>query len=465
MAGPARSARQVRNVAIVGAGTSGSALACLLRLRGIECVVFDEGKTPDLLVGESLVPAGMPLLERLGVLDEVTSFSQKKCGAAFRNQRGDRVDFRFRRFGRSFPDHAFNVPRPRFDLALRKRAAALGARLVHARAEVERSDDPERELRLSDAALQRASLKRQPDLLIDASGRARLFSRILGLGADKGPRNDIAHFAHFEHFASDGAFEGQVVLTALERGWTWQIPLPDRCSVGFVMDKRVARGFGSSPAQRLENMIESTPLLRAAGLKRHRVSDVKVYSNYQLLATKAHGPGWVLVGDALGFVDPMLSPGVFMALSSAFSLDDTVFRHPGKNMQTSLNAFYAQAQDWHKGWSSLSEYFYDGRLLSLGRVRNHIQREAHPLSPARLAELYVSRVLAQLIGGISTRSAWHQSVLHHSSRFLLRDDDQVASRAIGTSYPWRRRDSNPTRAPHRDNAFTSTALLGDSRQP
>lgn len=426
----------INNVAIVGAGPSGCALACFLIERGIDCVVFDDNKTPDLLVGESLVPAVIPILRRLGIEEQVAAISQIKRGAALRHANGNRVDFEFQAFGKSFPNYSYNIPRPQFDRIIRERAEQLGVKFVNRRAKVEKvENDPERELQLCNESLLAAGLNRskQPDLLVDSSGRSRLFSRVLNLPANRGPRSDVAHFAHYRNFDTDSNVEGQVVLSALECGWSWQIPMRGHTSVGVVTNAASISSYGKSAEQRLETAIEHNAPLRIAGKARQRISNVMTYSHYQLISERAHGPGWVLLGDALGFVDPMLSPGVFMALESATILDRLVFSG-GELSQVKLEQqcaeYFSQVQMWHDAWSRLINYFYDGRILSMGEIRNHIRHEASAFSASKIAEPWVSRVLSQLVSGVATRSQFKHAVLHHTCRHLIQDKTQLGRNRI-----------------------------------
>lgn len=428
----------LERVAIIGAGPSGCALACFLQTRGIDVVVFEANKKPNLLVGESLVPAVIPILRRLGIEERVSEISHIKRGAALRHGNGNRVDFAFQNFGRKFPDYSYNIPRPQFDSILRDRAHELGVKFVTFKANVEPTTDPRRELKLSNDSLLAGgyNLSSQPDLLIDSTGRNRLFSRVLNISASRGPRNDVAHFAHYKNFKSDSKIDGQVVLSALECGWSWQIPLQGVTSVGVVLNKDAAIHYGSSATQRLENAITHNQLLEDAGRNRQRVTEVMSYSNYQLISDRAHGKGWVLLGDALGFVDPMLSPGVFMALESAVTLDKLLFSKQ-LNSQTQIDKasaeYFAQIQHWHEAWSRLIKYFYDGRILSMGEMRDHIRDNAGIFSISRYAEPIVSRVLSQLVSGVATRSEFNQASLFHTCRYLIQDKAPLANNMINSS--------------------------------
>ena len=127
----------IKTVAIIGAGPAGCALACFLKDRGIDCLLYDNDKSPELMVGESLVPAVIPILRRLGIEDRVAAISHIKRGAALRHHNGNRVDFRFSRFGTKFPDYSYNIPRPQFDQLLKQRARELGVKIVNHRARLE----------------------------------------------------------------------------------------------------------------------------------------------------------------------------------------------------------------------------------------------------------------------------------------------------------------------------------------
>ncbi len=414
-------------IAIIGAGPAGCALACFLVERGIECLVFDDEKKPSLLVGESLVPAAIPIIQRLGVESEVAAISALKLGAALRHGSGSpRVDFAFQKIGKGIPEYAYNIPRPQFDKILRDRAETLGARFIKHKASVVATvDDDKRELELSDESLTAAGLTRtnQPNQLIDATGRARLFSRVLKIGAHRGPRNDVAHFAHFKNYPSDSNMEGQIVISVLECGWSWQIPLRDKMSVGVVFSSKGAVDYGSTAAVRLENVMKHNSVLNKPGIE--LVSDVMTYSNYQLVSKQGFGKGWILLGDALGFVDPMLSPGVFLTLESATLLDDLVFKHgylSEKKRTRQLNTYYQEMRNWHAAWSKLISYFYDGRMLSLGEIRPVLDKDESIFSLRRQVDQIISKLLSQLVTGAGTRSKFHHAALFQICRHLTSNE-------------------------------------------
>lgn len=416
-------------IAIIGAGPAGSALACLLAMRGMHPVVFDDDKRPGLLVGESLIPSVIPVLRKLGIEDRVAEFSVRKPGASFFHGGGTRIHFRFRDRGAKAPGYAYNVPRPRFDNLLRDRAIELGARFVDQRASLIKSDDPRREIELAPESLARAGLSDHPDWLVDGTGRSRLFARTLGLPARRGGRSDVAHFAHFEDFDHDEVEPGQVVISVLENGWSWRIPLQGSLSVGIVIDKEAAKRLGDTPERRLENAIDAEPLLRDKGRNARRITDVMTYTNYQLISDRGHGKGWIMLGDAFGFVDPMLSPGLFMALESASLLDAFVF---AKSTPTArhMDRYCTELRRWHESWQELIEYFYNGSILRMYEAGSKLAEGKNPLNPAKLMERHMSRVIASMAAGVGTRSTYNRKLIKHSSKHLIWGVDDAEHFAV-----------------------------------
>src|SRR5258705_2573283 len=200
-------------VAVVGGGPSGSALAILLTGLGADVTLFNDGRRPPLLVGESLVPAVVPILRRLGVEEDTASFSCVKPGATFIWSGSDQVRVTFDRFAPAVFPYAYNIPRPRFDEALLARAIASGARYVPVKARLQRADrgraGPELALAPETLAAAPSLEGHQPHLIVDSTGRALHVARLLAIPARVGPRKYLARFAHFQGFLLDGT-SGQV---------------------------------------------------------------------------------------------------------------------------------------------------------------------------------------------------------------------------------------------------------------
>ena len=241
---------------------------------------------------------------------------------------------------------------------------------------------------------------RQPDLLVDCSGRSRLFARTLDIPADVGPRKDVAYFAHYAGFA-DPTPRGQVIIGRLANGWCWRIPLPDCLSVGVVMNKDDAATFGTTPEERLEGVIQHDPLLAAAGRDRRRITEVATYTNYQLISRRGHGPGWVMSGDALGFVDPMLSPGMWLALHSAELLSEHL---------DDLPAYSREMRKLIKAWMGFIQYFYDGRIFAMYKTGTFFEQK-FPGKISMTMHEFVNRKIACMAAGATTASRFGHGML------------------------------------------------------
>jgi flavin-dependent dehydrogenase len=414
-------------VAIVGAGPAGAVLAILLARQGTRVTLFDDGRRPELLVGESLVPAVVPILQKLGLEEETASFSRVKPGVSFIWSPNDRFSFSFARFAPGVFPYAYNIPRPQFDDAVLARAVASGVEHVVAHARFSPDSEDGRELGLAPETLAAApSLGgRQPDLVVDATGRARLGARTLGIDAHLGPRKDVAHFAHFENFAWDDA-PGQVLIRRLEAGWSWCIPLQKRLSIGIVLGRDDAARLGASPAERLERAIATDPWLSTIGGGAKRVTSVATYANYQLISHRGVGPGWAMVGDAFGFVDPMLSPGVLLALRSSEIVANAIApfarteRTPSlAELQAALQPYAAMQTATLNAWLDLIATFYDGRMAALFRAgRDWMAVGTNALKNA--AQNHIERHIALQASGTGTLRRYSRGLLRFMGRYGLR---------------------------------------------
>jgi len=420
------------HIAIVGAGPSGAALAIFLAREGAAVTLFDDGRRPELLVGESLVPAVIPILQRLDLEKETASFSRVKPGVSFVWSGSDRVSVTFDRFAPAVFPYAYNVPRPHFDEALLAKAIASGVDYVTARARLvpNTAGEAAAELVLSPETLAAAPglSGHQPDLIVDAAGRARLAGHTLGIPARLGPRKDIAYFAHFEDCAWDDV-PGQVRIARGEAGWSWCIPLQQRLSIGIVLGRDDAARLGQTPEERLERAIASDPGLTFIAGRGRRVTDVASYANYQLISERGYGRGWVMVGDAFGFVDPMLSPGVFLALRSSEQLADALapwlrrraIPSPAE-LDSVLTAYAAGQSEMVTAWLELVAYLYDGRLAALIQAGKSWMPE-NPGAFKRAMQTHIARHVGLLASGAATTSRYSRGLLRFLGRYGLRGVD------------------------------------------
>jgi flavin-dependent dehydrogenase len=419
-------ARALR-VAVVGGGSAGSSLAILLSEMGADVAVFDDGRRAPLLVGESLVPGVVPILRRLGIEEAVAKIGVVKPGVAFEWGDADVFRFEFERFAHYFPPYAYNVPRPAFDAVIGEAARRRGGRVVEERAVLERVGTDG--VRLAPASRAATGWDGEPDLIVDATGRARGLSRLLELPARRGRRDDVAHFAHFHGFRWDEP-DGWVVISRLRAGWSWQIPLAGRLSVGVVLRRDAAAALGQTPEERLERAIAEEPVLADAGRGATRVTPVVTYGNYQLVTERTHGPGWVLVGDAFGFVDPMLSPGVFLALNGAERLAQALapaiarMRANGGtgDLRPALDRYAAGVTHQLDAWIELVDSIYEGELFALFRAGTEMTRTRDNIV-TRALDRHVGKHVAGMATGVRTTAPYSRGLIRFLARHGMRGVD------------------------------------------
>ncbi|MEI7036800.1 NAD(P)/FAD-dependent oxidoreductase [Fulvimonas yonginensis] len=308
------------DVAVIGGGPAGSTAAALLARRGYRVVALEKERHPRFHIGESLLPMNLPLFERLGVLDKVHAMGVFKAGADFEadNERGYNV-FSFGRALGDSPPHSYQVWRQDFDKMLYDHARECGAeaREGHEVLKVEQAGP--RESRLEVRTDQGRHYRIEARYVIDASGRDAFLSSKRKLKRKNRQHQSAAIFGRFAGAQRrPGEDAGNVSIYRFEHGWMWMIPLPDGCmSVGAVCwPDYLKRRRGDARAFLLETLRLNTSLwqrLEGATL----VDEVRVAGNYSYDSTHMAGPGWILVGDAFAFLDPVFSSGVYLAMEGA----------------------------------------------------------------------------------------------------------------------------------------------------
>ena len=406
--------RRIRSVAVLGGGPAGAYLAAELARAGLRVALYTRGKRPPIIVGESLVPAIIPFLRHLGVEDEVRGFSVYKPGATFTLDVDDIRSFTFAEVRGAVTAYSYNVPRDRFDAALLEAALRAGAQRVEHGAALQREDGSDR-VSLSEAALTAAAgvLEGQPDLIVDAGGRARQIANLLELPYETGERRDWALHAHLEGVPL--IREGDVHTDRLERGWAWRIPLPGRVSVGLVMDGEHMRKFGDTAEEQFDTLLRSDRVLRAWGAHARRLTPVVKYSNYQLASLRGVGPNWALAGDAFGFVDPVFSSGLLVAFDGARHLAAAIL----DGSPRAFARYERHVIDHLRAWRRVVSYYYDGRLFTLFKMADIVQ---HTLM-GRLLNWHFLRHLPRVFTGEATMHRYSRGLLDFMVRYGLVDTD------------------------------------------
>jgi hypothetical protein len=403
----------IRKIAIIGDGPTGTTLATFLARAGLDVTLFARGRPNALVVGESMVPAVIPILRQLGVEAEVSGYSVLKPGATFVIDAERSIEIDFAEASTKLPGYAYNVPRDRFDATLMAACKRSGVRVVQASARLMRQGDEG--VALTRETLDAANIAPgdAPDLVVDASGRSRVIPRLLDLPTKAGDRRDDALFAHCSDVPIDR--EGHVHSDRLDHGWCWRIPLRDRVSLGVVAQPEVLRALGDTPEAQYDAVLTHDSHLAAIAPAARRITPVIRYTNYQSTTLRGAGPGWALAGDALGFIDPVFSSGLYLALDSARNLARAVL----DGGQRSLEA-YAQHQLRHiEVWRAVADIFYDGRFFALMRMRD----EATQSLLGRIITPHLNKYLPRVFTGEGTAQRYAPFLLNVMARAAGREPD------------------------------------------
>jgi flavin-dependent dehydrogenase len=405
---------KINTVAILGGGPAASALATLLARAGKKPIIFHVAKLSPLIVGESLVPALIPILRLLGLEEQIRSFSTYKPGATVNISRKANFSFPFQQLRTSLPKYAYNVPRDKFDQALLDNAKKAGAKVIEAAAKVERVPGTDR-VRLSDETQKVAgdAFSGQPDLIVDATGRVRLLPKLLELESRKGPREDTALFAHVDKTHLDA--EGHVHMTRLDHGWSWRIPLPGRVSVGIVIGTEFLPKFGTTKEERFDNLLRQDSVMRTVAGQAQRITPVVEYSNYQLVSTRAVGDGWVLVGDTAGFIDPVFSSGLLIGMQCAVELADTICKGTPEAFKKYEEHVIHHLRSWHE----IVEYFYNGRLFTCFHVGQMLKDNML----VKLSFPHLNKHFGRIFSGAASTSTYSLSLLKFAMKYGMKNED------------------------------------------
>ncbi len=313
------------DVAIIGGGPAGSTAATLLARHGRKVIVYEREKFPRFHIGESLLPYSMKAFERLGVQEKLRATSMEKIGGEVASACGTRkVRFYFRTGFRLTETKSYQVKRAEFDKVLLDNAAEAGAE-VHEETAVEKvqfGPDGVR-LRAKGPDGEREIAARY---VIDCSGRNAVIGNQFQMKAGIPGLQKFSVFAHFEDVPLRDREE--LNLTRLIRGngfWFWMIAVSEtRVSVGVVTDTARFRSLKKTPEEALEYFIREGPEMRERMAGARRVSEVYSVADYSYMNARFTGDRWMLAGDAAGFIDPIFSTGVFLAILSGEQCADAL---------------------------------------------------------------------------------------------------------------------------------------------
>lgn len=265
----------------------------------------------------------LPIFETLGVLETVREIGVPKLGADFSNANtGDEhKTFYFSEALGESPAYAFEVRRSEFDQLLFDCCREAGVDTRENTRVVRAEALPNGSHGVTAVDANGSESVWETRFLVDASGRDTFMSRSRGWKVGNPKHASAAVFAHFRGVERRvGKDQGNISLYWFEHGWIWMIPLRDDImSIGAVCYPdylKTRRGsLEEFLGETLNGIAEIHGRLRNATL----VGSVQATGNYSYLSTRMHGPGYLMIGDAFAFIDPVFSSGVYLAMSSATS--------------------------------------------------------------------------------------------------------------------------------------------------
>lgn len=311
-------------VVIIGGGPAGSVLGCYLSKAGIKNMILESAIHPRAHVGESMVTSTTRVFKDLDFLKvmEREGFVRKYGAAWHPPQKEGEFAIEFREFPQPGvnQDYTYHVDRSKLDLLLLKHAQGFGSEVyqgVHVR---EVLFDGDRACGVRVQAMGH-TFDVPASVVVDASGRKTVLGRQLDLKVNDPIFNQFAVHAWFEGVDRGTEVSADFIhiyFLPVKRGWVWQIPITDKVtSVGVVAEKEVFRESRLDSDKWFYEHLKSTPELARAMRNAKRVNELKSEGDYSYCMERFCGNGWVLIGDAARFVDPIFSSGVSVALYSA----------------------------------------------------------------------------------------------------------------------------------------------------
>ena len=435
--------RQSCDVLVIGGGPAGTTVAPLLAEQGYRVVLLEKARHPRFHIGESLLPANLPLFERMGVADEIKAIGMEKWGAEFVSPSHDHtMSIQFgEAWDKSMP-YAYQVKRAEFDTILLRNAEKKGVE-VHECCKARAVDFlPDNAGAIVRAEYQDGRQQEwQARFVVDASGRDTFLANRFQIKHRNPKHNSSAIYGHFSGaWRHEGQAEGNITIFWFEHGWFWFIPMQgDVTSVGMVTWPYFMKTKGQrSIEQFMRDGMAMCPALTLRMKNSVLVNEIEATGNFSYVSERNHGENYMMLGDAYAFIDPVFSSGVMLAMNSGFIAADAIDTCLRKPAQAAAALKHFDAQMKH-GPKEFSWFIY--------RVTNPIMRDffMNPKNIFRVKE----GLLSMLAGDIFGKTPIWRSIFMFKTLYYLANIFQPKRAYMG----WKRRQFNI--APVDDSAMNS----------
>jgi flavin-dependent dehydrogenase len=354
------------DVIVIGGGPGGSTCATYLAQAGLSVAIFERESYPRFHIGESLLPATMPIFKETGFYPKLNSGKYiQKYGARFVDyQTDDEVYFGFEGgLNREIPS-AFEVERKHFDAEILAHAGESGVK-IHQPVRVK-----ETKFHDSHVSVSATDGEYTCKFLVDATGRDAFLGKQMKTRQPNFDLNNVAVFAHFNGVKRNpGKHEGDIIVGLLpEKAWTWIIPFKgDTTSVGMVCKSSVFKGTADL-GQYLLDTLNASPRVRDYMAGAERTTEVTVISNYSHTTDTMIGPRWIMAGDAAVFLDPIFSSGVHVSCTSGKLASQTILAALKSDSLLDADGRGAKYQEdllrGVKRFHNLISLFYEGAFVA-----------------------------------------------------------------------------------------------------
>ncbi len=302
---------------IIGGGPAGSSAATTLRQAGRKVLLLEKARFPRFHIGESLLPYNRPIFDELGVWPKIQAAGfLPKRGAQFWMADGSihtRLNFSRGTFT-EFPE-SIQVERAKFDDILLRHAESLGADVREESAVTGYSiakDHVSVQYRAADGTEHQA----RASFLMDASGLTNFTGNREQLREYYPGHKKIAIFGHYSGVQmTEGEEKGDILIVRGRNSWFWLIPLSDdKVSVGLVLDQADFKALKQEPQAAFDDAVAATPAVRDRMMNAKAITQGHVLSDFSYTNRRLVSDRLVRVGDAAGFIDPIFSSGVMLAM-------------------------------------------------------------------------------------------------------------------------------------------------------